>query len=307
MTLRMPSPPPPIGFTREEVVVDGRRLSTLVGGDGPGLVLLHGWPQTSHSWRELLPGLAAQGYQVVAPDLHGTGDSEPASDGFGKDEQAAALRAVLRSLDVRPPIRVVGHDIGGMVAFAYARNYPEEVRRLVPMELLVPGLGLEAAMDVAHGGLFHFGFFMTPELPELLIDGHERTFFDWWFARMAADAAAFPPEQLGIITAAYTGRPALASGFGHYRTLLDDGRVNRAWVDGGGRLTMPVLAIGGELAAGARLGDSLAQVAPALRTEVVTGGGHFIPEERPDELLRLFVDFLTETPDDTAIGTRSPR
>jgi pimeloyl-ACP methyl ester carboxylesterase len=141
------------------------------------VVFLHGWPQTARSWRLILPSLAAQGYTVIAPDLRGTGQSARAEDGYQKDNQAEDMRQLLRVLGLGPRVRVVGHGIGGMIAFSWAKKYPQEVERLVLMELAVPGFGLEQAMNVAGGGRWHFGFFMTPEVPEFLIAGREREFF----------------------------------------------------------------------------------------------------------------------------------
>lgn len=179
-----------------------------------------------------------------------------------------------------------------MVAFSFARLHPAQVARLALVELAVPGYGLEEAMDVAHGGLFHFGLFMTPQVPELLFEGHEQAFFDWWFPQMAAGPAGYLPEAIAGVTAAYRGRQSLTCGFEHYRTLLTDGQTNRAWGETGDTLTMPVLAVGAEHGSGTRLADALRPVAPQIRSLVVAGSGHFIPEERPDQLLEALVPFL---------------
>ncbi|WP_193507827.1 alpha/beta fold hydrolase, partial [Streptomyces coeruleorubidus] len=193
-------------------------------------------------------------------------------------------------------VRVVGHDIGGMVAFAYARRHPEEVEHLVLVELAVPGFGLEQAMDVASGGLFHFGLFMTEKLPELLIEGRESEFITWWFDWLSAVPGTFPQEEVATVASSYRGYEALRAGFAHYRTLLEDGRVNRAWHEAGGILPMPVLAVGGEHSTGARLADSLDTVATRLNGAVITGGGHFVPEERPDAFAHELLPFLSAPP-----------
>ena len=282
----------PDGFTRNHAEANGTQLSYLIGGEGPPVLLLHGWPQTSWSWRDLLQPLAAQGYTVIAPDLRGLGRSAHAADGYEKDNQADDMRDLLHGLDLGPNVRIIGHDIGGMVAFSYARRYPTEVERLVLIELAVPGFGLEQAMDVAHGGRWHFGLFMAPDVPELLFEGHERRFFEWWFARLSADHSPFTTDVIDLVTQAYSGREALSSGFAHYRTLLADGAMNRAWGDDGGRLHMPVLAIGGEFAVKSALADSLRAAAPGLEAAVITGSGHFVPEERPDALMDRLAVFL---------------
>lgn len=129
----------PEGFERQEHEVNGTRISAVVGGSGPPVVLLHGWPQTSRAWRHQLAPLAVLGYTVVASDLRGTGGSARAADGYDKDNQVEDVRQLIRALGLGPGVRLVGHDIGGMVAFAYARARPEEVERLVLLELAVPG------------------------------------------------------------------------------------------------------------------------------------------------------------------------
>ena len=139
------------------------------------------------------------------------------------------MRQLLEQLDVPAPVRLVGHDIGGMVAFSFARLHPERVAALALLDLAVPGLGLERAMDVAAGGLWHFGLFQQPDVPAMLVSGHEQEFFAWWLADQAGSPDAVPDESIEAYIGAYTGRERLAAGFGHYRTLLEDGRINRAW------------------------------------------------------------------------------
>ncbi|WP_413810930.1 alpha/beta fold hydrolase [Streptomyces sp. OE57] len=285
--------PLPDGFESITVTANGTRLHAVVGGSGAPVLLLPGWPQTWRAWRHLMPALAAHGYRVVAPDLRGMGASSRPPSGYDKDTQAEDMRELLAQLGIHGGVRVVGHDIGGMVAFAYARRHPEEVELLVLVELALPGFGLEQAMDVASGGLFHFGLFMTEELPELLLEGRESEFLTWWFNWLSAVPEAFPPEEVATVASSYRGYEALRAGFGHYRTLLEDGRVNRAWRETGATLPMPVLAVGGEHSTGSRLADSLNTAAPHLTGAVIPGSGHFVPEERPDTFARELLPFLS--------------
>lgn len=285
----------PRGFTRREAHVNGTTLSYLIGGEGAPLVLLHGWPQTALAWRHVLAPLARLGFTVVAPDLRGLGASARAESGYDKDTQTDDLRGLLKALQLDQDVRLVGHDIGGMVAFACARRYPETVERLVLAELAVPGLGLEQAMDVAHGGRWHFGLFMTPQVPELLFAGHEEEFFAWWFADLAGKPDAIAPADVAAVSRAYSSFASLRSGFEHYRTLLADGQINRTWYEDGGRLTMPVLAMGGQLGAGTRLADSLRPAVPDVTTAVLPDIGHFVAEEDPEQFLRILAPFLIGT------------
>lgn len=280
----------PPGFRRGSSLVGGTRLSYLVGGRGPTVVLLHGWPQTAMAWREVLEPLARRGFTVLAPDLRGTGDSDRATDGYAKDDQAEDVRGLVEQLGLTSGVTVVGHDIGAMVAFSWARRYPEEVSRLVVVDVAIPGLGLERAMDVANGGLWHFGLFMQPDVPEMLVSGHETEFFRWWFS--TAMPSTLPTAVVDGYARAYSGRESLRAGFRHYRSLLHDGEVNRDWARRGGTLPMPVLAVGGERSAGSRLAGSLRPVAPHVEGAIVEGVGHFVAEDQPQAFLDVLDRFL---------------
>jgi pimeloyl-ACP methyl ester carboxylesterase len=279
----------PEQFTKHSVVVNGTRIAVAVGGTGKPVLLLHGWPQTADAWNKVMGPLAARGWKVIAPDLRGTGDSARATC-YAKDDQAEDMRQLLERLDISTPVRLIGHDIGGMVAFSFARLHPERVARLVLIDLAIPGYGLEQAMDVAHGGKFHFGLFMTPDVPEMLLDGRERNFFKWFFDHLSK--APSNDESVDAATAAYRGRASLTAGFAHYRTLLADGQANRSWGYAGRILSMPVLAVGGEHNAGTRLADALKPVAMDLTPAVIAGSGHFVPEEQPKRLLAVLDSFL---------------
>lgn len=145
---------------------------------------------------------------------------------------------------------------------------------------------------MAHGGRWHFGFFLTPVVPAMLMTGHERESFPWWFDGLARLPGGHDSAELQAVIAAYSGRRSLDAGFGHYRTLLDDGATNRAWLDAGGRLEMPVLAIGGEYGVGDTLAHALREAAPSLRSAVLPESGHFVPEEAPENLLDQLEHFL---------------
>ncbi|GDY68833.1 hypothetical protein SAV14893_082260 [Streptomyces avermitilis] len=231
----------PDGFTIHRTATNNIHLSVAVGGSGPVLVLLHGWPQTSRAWARVMPALA-QRHTVVVPDLRGTGDSDRPEDGYAKTNQANDIRGILTTLDLNGPVAVAGHDIGSMVALAWAAAHPDEVSHLILVDSLLPGLGLEEAMNVAEGGMWHFGFFMTPHVPEMLFDGHELEFLTATFTAMS-NPGTFSDDDLAAYAQAYTGRERLRGGFEHYRTLLEDGRENRALLTGR-KLPMPVLAIG---------------------------------------------------------------
>jgi pimeloyl-ACP methyl ester carboxylesterase len=278
----------PAGFTVHDVDTNGTTISAAVGGDGPAMVLLHGWPQTGRAWRRVM-GHLAERYTVVVPDLRGSGSSARPEGGYRKTNQAEDMRGVLRHLGLSGPSVVVGHDIGAMVAFAWAAGFPDDVAALVTVDVIFPGLGLEEAMDVANGGMWHFGFFMQPLIPEMLFDGHELEFFTATFTALS-NPGTFTGEDLAFYARAYQGRERLRGGFAQYRDLLQDGEDNRALVRNH-PLTMPVLAIGGGDRTGAGVADALRPYAPRL-TGLVAPTGHFVAEEDPTWFLQALNDFL---------------
>ncbi|MGW4194424.1 alpha/beta fold hydrolase [Streptomyces sp. NPDC005004] len=275
----------PDGFTVQRIDTNHTRLSVAVGGSGPVLVLLHGWPQTSRAWARVMPELA-RNHTVVAPDLRGTGDSDRPEDGYAKTRQADDIRGVLTGLGLTGP--VAGHDIGSMVAFAWAAAHPEDVSHLILVDSLLPGLGLEEAMNVAEGGMWHFGFFMSPHFPEMLFDGHELEFFTATFTAMS-NPGTFSAHDLAAYAQAYTGHERLRGGFEHYRTLLADGRENLALL-AERKLPMPVLAIG-STPSGTTNAQALAPHADTVQG-VVAPTGHFVAEEDPGWFTKTVAAFL---------------
>ncbi|WP_063746515.1 alpha/beta fold hydrolase [Catenuloplanes japonicus] len=282
----------PPGFSAQVVEANGTRISVATGGDGPPMVLLHGWPQTGRVWRKVMVPLAER-YTVVVPDLRGAGDSDRPADGYTKTNQARDMHDVLHALGLAGPAVVIGHDIGAMVGLGWAASIPEDVRALIMLDALLPGFGLEESMDVANGGMWHFGFFMTPDVPEMLFDGHELEFITTMFPLLSGRADAFTDEDFAYYAQAYRGRDRLRGGFAQYRALLTDGRENRALL-ADRHLTMPVLTVG----AGAHLGDApvpapLSGHADDL-TALAAPTGHFVAEEDPGWLLATISTFLGE-------------
>ena len=226
---------------------------------------------------------------MVVPDLRGAGASARPDDGYRKTNQAQDMRGVLRQLGLSGPSVVVGHDIGAIVAFAWAAAFPDDVAALVTIDVIFPGLGLEEAMDVARGGMWHFGFFLQPYIPEMLFDGHELEFFTATFTALS-NPGTFSDEDLAFYARAYQGRERLRGGFSQYHDLLQDGQENRTLMRKN-PLTMPVLAIGGGDRTGTGAADALRPYAPRL-TGLVAPTGHFVVEEDPAWFLRALDSFL---------------
>ena len=235
-------------------VVDGLTLHYLEAGRGPTVILLHGYAETSRMWRPLMPQLAGQ-YRVIAPDLPGIGDSGIPSDGLDMKTSATRIHALMRQLGVEHAV-VVGHDIGLMVAYAYAAQFQSEVDKLVLMDAFLPGVeGWEAIYN--HPAIWHFRF--NGATPEALVKGRERTYFEHFWNEFAADRT---------------------------RSIPDFAHLSRT------KLTMPVLTIGGDKANGAARAAQARIVATNAMSVVLVNTGHWVMEESPRETTEALTKFL---------------
>jgi pimeloyl-ACP methyl ester carboxylesterase len=258
--------------------VNGARIHYVVGGEGPAVVLVHGWPYTWAEWRKLMPLIAQAGFTVIAPDLRGIGDSAKPETGYAKLNVAEDIRQIAQM--VRPgPVNLVGTDIGAMVAYAYAANHPDEVRRLVLAESLIPGFGLEDRMNPATGGYWHFGFQMQVGLAAMLTSGKEAAYLSplWQMMSISKDA-------LEVATSSYLpyyGAPGgMRGGFEHYGSLLEDGKQNRATFRG--KLKMPVLVLSGDKGLpSAQTIESVDNVAQNVESAIVPNSGHVFAADNP--------------------------
>ena len=274
------------------LVVDGKRIHYRRAGSGRDVVVcLHGFPQTGRCWERLALRLADR-FTIIAPDLRGTGESERPATAYDKKTMAGDIRALVASLGYAR-IHLVGHDIGAAVAYAYAAQWPGEVARLVLMEMLLPGFGLEALYTIRKPGEFAWTpFFMAQDVPEWLIAGREAAFLDWFIRSLVADQAAFGPDDIAAYGQAYARPGALRAGFDMYRAFWQDAEDNRSFAKT--PLPMPVLAIGGELNVGSALAQSLHPLAADVRDLVFEGCGHFIPDEQPERLERELSTFFAD-------------
>src|SRR5271156_6431031 len=235
--------------------VDGVKLHYLTAGHGPAVILLHGYTQTSRMWRPIIPLLAAK-FTVIAPDLPGIGDSEIPADGLDMKTAAIRIHALVKSLGVGKA-RVVGHDIGLMVAYAYAAQFPLETEKLVVLDAFLPGVaGWEDVYN--NPGIWHFRF--NGPTPEALVHGRERTYFDYFWNDFAADKThSIPEADRAAYTAAYARPGRMRAGWAYFvsfqQAAKDFAQLSQT------KLTMPVLAIGGGKANGKLLGEQMKLVA----------------------------------------------
>jgi pimeloyl-ACP methyl ester carboxylesterase len=270
----------------QDVNVEGTKLHVLTAGQGPAVILLHGYTQTSRMWRPAIP-LLAKKFTVIAPDLPGIGDSEIPTEGLDMKSAAVRIHALAQSLGAGKA-RVVGHDIGLMVAYAYAAQFPAETEKLVVMDAFLPGVaGWE---DVYNDpSIWHFRF--NGPTPEALVAGRERIYFEHYWNDFAADAEHSIPESDRVAYAqAYARRGRMRAGWAYFvsfpKTATQFAELART------RLTMPVLAIGGEKANGKLLGAQVKLVASNAAEVVLKGSGHWLMEERQQETIAALLKFL---------------
>jgi len=263
-------------------------------GSGPPVVLLHGWPSTWYEWRFVMPRLAER-FTVIAPDLRGLGDSSRPLTGYDKRTVANDVwRLMTERLNYRQ-FHLVGHDWGGPTAYALAASHSEAVTKLGIVDVVIPGDG----GDFSQGGKrWHHQFHITPDLPEALVSGRERVYLQWFYQTFSYKPGAIDDAALDEFVRTYSQPGALRAGFNFYRAMAEDAKVNAAQLATGFRLPMPVLAVGGAVSyphgrgRGPDVEASMRRVATDVRGAVIPECGHFVPEEAPDELSRLLLEFL---------------
>ncbi|MCW1840449.1 alpha/beta fold hydrolase [Prosthecomicrobium hirschii] len=277
--------------TSHFVDLDGVSLHYLTAGQGDPVLLVHGIPQTSYEWRHIMPRLAER-YTVIAPDLRGLGDSSRPATGYDKKTIAADLWALTRRLGI-DRFHLAGHDWGGPVAFSLAAHHREAVKSLAILDVVIPGDGA----DFSQGGRrWHHAFFRTLDLPEALCIGREELVLGWLFDNYGHRPNAIPPADQEEYFRSYRKFGTFRAMLEFYRALPTDAADNRANLDRLGKLTMPVLALGGEKAFGRGMEciESLRRVAEDVRGGSVPECGHWIPEEQPEFLVEALMQFFTE-------------
>lgn len=276
----------PPGPELRRVAANGIELNVAVAGEGPAVLLLHGFPHTWRLWTPVMDGLSDR-FRVIAPDLRGFGASTRAVDGYDAGTLAEDAEALLHALG-ESSAAVVGIDAGAPPAFLLAMRRPSLVRRLVVMESLLGGLpGAEEFL--AGGAPWWFGFHAEPGLAESVLTGHEHRYIGWFLDAGTLGQGMDPAIRAAFLDA-YTGSEALRCAFSYYRALPSSAGQIRDAV-GTGRLTVPTLAIGAR-PVGKALEQQLRPVADDLTGHVIEDCGHMVPLHRPAELLRLLGPFL---------------
>jgi pimeloyl-ACP methyl ester carboxylesterase len=266
--------------------VNGVRLHYLAAGKGSLVVLLHGYAETSQMWRPLITELAGT-HTVIAPDLRGAGKSSHPAEGYAKTELAQDIHALVHKLGFEH-IGIVGHDIGLMVAYAYAAQYPNEVDRIALMDAFLPGVGKWRDVWLMRD-LWHFHFY--GKTPLALVHGRERIYFEHFWNDFAANPAHSVSERDRRFYAREYARPGgMRSGFEYFRMFEKDAEdfVRFAQTP----LAMPMLVLTGEKASGDFLIQQSRLVATNVEGVVVRNSGHWLMEEAPNRVIPKLVEFL---------------
>lgn len=285
----------PAGFTEHKTTVGSLGVNYVIGGHGPTVVLLHGYPQTWYMWRHIMPALAEH-YTVIAPDLPGAGKSDAPGTGYDKRSMAADIHELLVRLGKDRDIRLVGHDIGTMVAYAYAAAHPSDVTKLVLSEAPIPDPSVYQLPSLTADGpsAWNFGFFsLTNGLPEDIIRGLEALWTDRFIDSHEFVKGAITPDEVKVF-AHYLQDPAhLTASFDWFRTIPQD--VKDDAVDQRTKLTMPVLAVGAQYSLGDFVPAQVRNYATNVTGMVIENSGHWIYEEHPAEMTQVLLDFLQKS------------
>jgi pimeloyl-ACP methyl ester carboxylesterase len=267
---------------------NGVRLHYLSAGDGEPVILLHGYAQTSHMWRPLIAELAKTN-RVIAPDLRGFGQSDKPETGYDKKNMAQDIRALAQALGLGR-VGVVGHDIGLMVAYAYAAQYPDEIEQVVLMDAFLPGVGDWTTVWLLRD-LWHFHFY--GKTPLALVEGRERIYFEHFWNDFAADPARSVSEaDRQIYAAAYAQPGAMRAGFEVFRAFARDAEDFAEFAQT--KLPLPVLVLTGEKASGEFLITQARLVADEVAGVVIPRAGHWLIDEARDQTIAKILPFFQD-------------
>jgi pimeloyl-ACP methyl ester carboxylesterase len=282
----MPSETLPTGFHAAIAKVNGTALYYRVGGKGSAVLLLHGYAETGHMWLPVMAELAKR-HTVIVPDLRGAGGSAKPAAGYDKKTMAQDAHALVAALGQKQAV-VVGHDIGLMVAYAYAAQFPQETTKVILMDAFLPGIGDWTKVWLLRD-LWHFHFY--GKTPLALVHGRERIYFEHFWNDFAADPKhSLPEADRRFYAAAYAQPGGMRAGFEYFKAFEQDAKDFAGF--GATKLTMPFLVLAGEKASGAFLIEQGRLVAENVDGRIVPGSGHWLMEEAPKTTIPAIVSFV---------------
>jgi len=276
---------PPSNFKHAYTKVDGITIHYVIGGSGEPLVLLHGFGQNWYMWNRILPELSKH-FTVIAPDLPGLGESGKPDSGYDKKTMAAYIHGVVKQLKY-DHINLAGHDIGLMVAYAYAAQFPAEVKKLALMDALLPGV--EPVWSQVKASAWWFGFFSFPPSGEL-VAGRERLFLTGFWPVVAHVKNPFTPEEVDEFVRAYAVKGATTGAFHWFGAFEQDAKDNKAFMKT--KLKMPLLAMGGEYFGASFLEAHCKLVAENVKASSIKGAGHWVVQENTAQVQKDLLDFF---------------
>jgi pimeloyl-ACP methyl ester carboxylesterase len=276
---------PPVGFKHAYVKVNGVKIHYVTGGNGEPLVLLHGFGQNWFMWNRLLPELSKH-FTIVAPDLRGMGESDKPDSGYDKKTMAVDIHELVKSLGYTR-INLAGHDIGLMVAYAYAAQFGPEVKRLALMDALLPGV--EPVWSDFSGKAWWFGFFAQP-VSGYLVQGKEGAFLKDFWPVVGHVNDAFTAEESAEFIRAFSVPGSTTACFHWFGNFPQDALDNHIFEKN--KLQMPVLAMGAEFGSGSFLANHSRVVATNVTEVIINGAGHWIVQEKTDQVQKALLDFF---------------
>ncbi len=271
-------------------------IHAYAGGAGTQVVLLPGWPETADAYGEIFPLLAAQ-HSVLALDPPGLGDSAPSTTGYDTASISRTLAHAVRASGVES-YHLVAHDIGSWIAYAWAAQFPGQVKSLTLLDAAIPGLSSPQSYPLPYEAnikLWQLSFNILPDLPEILVEGRETALFDWLFKQKAKHPERISEARRARYVECYARPGGMARGFAYYRAAAESAGQNIAFSKS--KLAMPLLALGGEIAMGDNLRKSVEALAIEVQGGVVKDCGHYLVEEQPEQTARTLLDFFQQVED----------
>jgi pimeloyl-ACP methyl ester carboxylesterase len=276
------------GFTQQIIPANGTRIHAVTGGEGPPIVLLHGFPQTWWEWRRVMPLLSGH-FSVVAVDLRGAGFSDCPLQGYDKATLAQDVHEVMTALG-HERYAVCGHDIGGMVALAQAATHRDAVTHLAVLDVPLPGW---SEWQATCARLWHFGFHMNRDLPERLIHGREHDYVSTFIAERIYDHGNYDPADVEIFARALALPGRTRGAMEWYRSFPADHAAALEWKKQ--PLEMPVLALGGDQRFGAQMVPMLEEFASNVSGGAIKRCSHYVADEQPGEVAAALIQHFSRT------------